>query len=72
MKDAKGIPTPDGPTYLNTAEVAKRYRTTDSTVRYWRMIGYGPRGVKCGRRILYALAEIERFDRELAEKGGAA
>lgn len=52
--------------YLTTAEVAERYRTKDATVRYWRMTDYGPRGVKVGRRVLYPLAEIERFDAELA------
>jgi hypothetical protein len=58
--------------YLTTAEVAERYRTKDATVRYWRMIDYGPRGVKVGRRVLYPIAEIEKFDRALAEQSGAA
>jgi DNA-binding transcriptional MerR regulator len=52
--------------YLTTAEVAKRYRTDPSTVRYWRMKGYGPKGVRCGKRVLYPLDAIEAFDRELA------
>lgn len=54
--------------YLTTAEVAERYRTADATVRYWRMINYGPRGTKVGRRVLYPLAEIERFDQTLAAR----
>lgn len=54
------------PEYLTTDEVAQRYRTVPPTVRYWRMIGYGPKGVKVGRKVLYALREIERFDAELA------
>lgn len=54
--------------YLTTAEVAERYRTADATVRYWRMTGYGPKGVKVGRRVLYAMDEIVRFDRALAEQ----
>lgn len=58
--------------YLTTHEVATRYRTADATVRYWRMTGYGPKGVKVGRRVLYSVAECERFDQELAEKTGAA
>lgn len=53
--------------YLTTAEVAERYRTVPSTVRYWRHIGYGPQGVRFGRRVLYAEAEVDRFERsELA------
>lgn len=51
--------------YLDTAEVAERYRTPEGTVRYWRHIGYGPKGVKAGRRVLYPLDEVERFDAEL-------
>lgn len=51
--------------YLTTAEVAERYRTAAGTVRYWRHIGYGPKGVKVGRRVLYAETELERFDAQL-------
>ncbi|WP_031512993.1 helix-turn-helix transcriptional regulator [Streptomyces sp. NRRL F-5123] len=54
--------------YLTTAEVAERYRTADSTVRYWRHIGYGPKGVKVGRRVLYSEAELTRFEQRLAEQ----
>lgn len=60
------------PDYLTTAEVAERYRRPEVTVRYWRHIGYGPKGVKMGKRVVYARAEIERFDRELAQGAGAA
>lgn len=55
------------PEFFTTAEVAGRYRTNDSTVRYWRHIGYGPRGVRVGRKVLYPAAEIERFDAELGQ-----
>lgn len=54
--------------YLTTAEVAERYRTADSTVRYWRHIGYGPKGMKVGRRVLYSEAELTRFEQRLAEQ----
>jgi hypothetical protein len=54
--------------YLTTAEVAKRYRTADSSVRYWRHVGYGPRGVKIGRRVLYSEAELSRFEQLLAKQ----
>lgn len=56
--------------YLTTSEVAKRYRAAESTVRYWRHTGYGPRGVKVGRRVLYLESELARFDRELKVQGG--
>lgn len=58
--------------YLTTAEVAERYRTAESTVRYWRHIGYGPKGVKIGRRVLYSQAELTRFERHLAKQATRA
>ena len=60
------------PDYLTTDEVAARYRRPAATIRYWRHTGYGPKGVKMGKRVVYARAEIERFDRELAQDAGAA
>ncbi|HEV7651365.1 MAG TPA: helix-turn-helix domain-containing protein [Actinophytocola sp.] len=59
-------------TFLTTADVAKRYRTPEPSVRYWRQTGYGPKCIKVGRRWLYALAEVERFERELAAAAEAA
>lgn len=58
--------------YLTTAEVADRYRTSPSVIRYWRHSGAGPKGVLVGKRVLYPRAEVERFDRELRERAGAA
>ncbi len=54
--------------YLTTEDVARRYRTVPATVRYWRHIGYGPRGVKVGRRVLYLASELDRFDTQLASQ----
>jgi hypothetical protein len=54
-----------------TADVAVRYRTVPGTVRYWRHIGYGPKGVKVGRRVLYTEAELRRFDAWLADQTAA-
>ncbi len=51
--------------YLVTEEVAERFRTSPGTVRYWRHIGYGPQGIKVGRRVLYAEADVLQFEREL-------
>ncbi|MGW6743743.1 helix-turn-helix transcriptional regulator [Streptomyces sp. NPDC055025] len=54
--------------YLTTADLAARYRTAASTIRYWRHIGYGPKGIKVGRRVLYAQAEVNRFETALSDK----
>jgi len=53
---------------MTTGEVADHYRTVPGTVRYWRHIGYGPRGMTVGRKILYPIEEIERFDLVLARQ----
>jgi hypothetical protein len=62
--------------YLTLPEVAEHYRTTEGTIRWWRHTGYGPKGVKLGAargsRVLYPRAEVERFDRQLAQQAGAA
>jgi DNA-binding transcriptional MerR regulator len=49
--------------YLTTEEVAEIARTKPSTVRYWRMAGTGPHGVRRGRRVLYAQSVVERWMR---------
>lgn len=56
------------PQYKTTAEVAARYRTVPGTVRYWRHIGYGPKGTKVGRRVLYTEAALQAFDAWLAAR----
>lgn len=50
-------PDGDGP-FLTTDEVAALLRTSAGTVRWWRHQGTGPRGVKVGRRVLYAQADV--------------
>jgi hypothetical protein len=63
----------EGPVlWHTTAEVATRYRTSPGTVRYWRHIGYGPKGVKNGRRVLYSNAELTRFDAWLLQQATAS
>ena len=58
--------------WLTTEDIAERFRTSPGTVRYWRHMSYGPEGVRIGRRTLYDLAEVERWEAEkLAEKATA-
>ncbi|WP_316740444.1 helix-turn-helix domain-containing protein [Streptomyces sp. MK7] len=58
--------------WLTTDELAARFRTAASTVRYWRHIGYGPKSIKVGRRALYDEAEVLRWEQEQAEGAKAA
>jgi excisionase family DNA binding protein len=46
---------------LTTEEVAQRFRTSASTVRYWRHLGISPAGIRVGRRVLYDEAECDRW-----------
>lgn len=58
--------------YLTTAEVAERLRTPVETVRYWRHVGKGPESWKCGRRVLYAVEDVEAWEAEARLAGTAA
>lgn len=46
---------------MTTQELAELLRAPVSTVRYWRHIGYGPAGIKVGRRVLYRRDDVESW-----------
>jgi hypothetical protein len=58
--------------YWTTAEVAIYLRQPESTIRYWRVTGYGPAGWKAGRRVLYAVTEVKRWAAEAQAAQAAA
>jgi excisionase family DNA binding protein len=47
--------------YLTTEEVAEVVRTSPETVRYWRQRGTGPKSFRLGRRVLYAVEDVETW-----------
>lgn len=49
--------------YLNTQEVAERLRLSEGTLANWRTRGEGPQYVKLGRKVLYAVAEIDDYEK---------
>jgi hypothetical protein len=49
------------PELLTLPEFATTARTTIETVRYWRRIGYGPKGFRLGRQVLFMAAEVRDF-----------
>ena len=57
--------------FMTTAELADTARTPVETVRYWRHIGKGPKSFKVGRRVLYAVEDVEAW-LEKARNGGDA
>jgi hypothetical protein len=58
----------DGEQYLNTEEFARMCRTSASTARYWRHIGYGPLSFRVGRRVLYRRSDVESWLNRLADE----
>lgn len=47
---------------MTTAEVSEALRTPESTVRYWRHVGWGPRSFNIGpRRVMYRRADVEAW-----------
>jgi hypothetical protein len=62
--EPKGPPAGEvaDPKYLTTEEMAARFRTSPETVRYWRHIGKGPQSFKVGRRVLYAVEDVEAWE----------
>ncbi|GAA3089534.1 putative DNA-binding transcriptional regulator AlpA [Kribbella aluminosa] len=55
--------------FMTTAEVAEVCRTPAETVRFWRHVNKGPKSFKVGRRVLYAVEDVEAW---LAEARQAA
>jgi predicted DNA-binding transcriptional regulator AlpA len=51
--------------WLTTRDLAQRYQSPPSTIRQWRFQGSGPRGVKIGRKVLYRLSEVLRWEKAL-------
>ena len=47
--------------YLTTAEVAELLRAPIETVRFWRHSGRGPASFKAGRRVLYAIEDVDAW-----------
>lgn len=62
----------DQETYLTIEEVAAHYRTSASSIRWWRHNGYGPQAKKIGGRLKYPLSEIRRFDATMSAEQGTS
>lgn len=59
-------------TYMTTEEVARLCRTSPESVRFWRHVGKGPKSFKVGRRVLYAVEDVEAWLTEARAKGDDA
>lgn len=47
--------------YFNTPEAAEYLRLRPATLERWRSVGGGPPFRKLGRRVVYALEDLESF-----------
>ena len=56
------------PGYWSTRDVAQYLGVPESTVRYWRYKGTGPRSRKIGRRRKYRPAEVEAWAESKADE----
>lgn len=53
------------PTRLNQKELAERWTISYRTLERWRWAGEGPAYMKIGGRVVYRLANIEAFERDV-------
>jgi hypothetical protein len=51
-------------THINQYLLSKRWHISARTLEHWRWEGTGPSYIKVGRRVIYALADIEEFERK--------
>lgn len=50
-------------THLLTEEVARRWKVSPRTLERWRYVGIGPKYRRVGGRVIYALDEIESYEK---------
>lgn len=53
-------------------ELADRLRVSVGTLANWRVKGYGPTFIKCGKKILYPVAKVEAWEEENMRANTAA
>jgi len=49
--------------HLSEAELAERWGISPRTIQRWRRTGQGPPYLKLGGRVVYALADVEDWER---------
>ena len=51
------------PLYLTQSELAVRFRVSPRTLERWRWLKTGPNYTKLGGRVVYALTDVETYER---------
>jgi hypothetical protein len=57
--------------HLNQEQLAQRLGVSERTIEGWRYRGNGPDYLRLEGRIVYRLVDVERFEFECLQKGGA-
>jgi len=60
---------------LTTTELSEETGISESTFRYWRATGDGPRSWRLGRRVFYDREDVDAWltaQKEATSRGGAA
>lgn len=57
------------PSLMTTTEVAAHLRVSADTLRYWRYVRKGPKSFRLGRRVLYALEDVNAWLEEARQSG---
>lgn len=55
------------PTCLNQKELAERWTISHRTLERWRWAGEGPAYMKIGGRVVYRIADVEAFERDVLQ-----
>jgi len=61
--------------HFNQVQLARRWSLSPRTLERWRWLKQGPGYIKIGGRVLYALEDVEAFEkaqRRLTTAGGKA
>lgn len=48
--------------HLSQSDLVERWGVSPKTLERWRWLGYGPRYIKIGGRVVYRLDEIEAWE----------
>lgn len=51
-------------THLTNEQLAERLHLHPNTLVAWRIRGVGPRFIKAGKKVLYPIPEIEKWETE--------
>ncbi|WP_127752677.1 DNA-binding protein [Devosia sp. 1566] len=48
--------------FIDQIQLARRWKLSHRTLERWRWVGEGPNYTKIGRRVVYRLIDVEKFE----------